>query len=286
MAVWRKRDHRPAVDTSRPLDDGHLGRIERRRLEEKRHTDLWLGQRRRQCQHFQTGGYANLPEAYAERQGFQPDQEVLYIERQPDTVQTDHFDWGFRVSSLYGLDYRFTTAKGFFSEQLLKHNHEYGFDPAMFYSDLYFPHVAQGMDVRIGRYISLPDIEAQLAPNNYTYSHSLTYTFDCYTQLGINTTTKISDHWMFQAGLSAGCEAVPWTRPDSKPTFNTCLGYTWKTGGDNLYVCENSINDGNYAYNNLYAYYLTWYHKYGKTSRWHSATESWYQYEKQTPERQ
>ena len=68
-------------------------------------------------------GYANLPAAYAEKPNtIQPDQEVLYIERQPDTVQTDHFDWGFRVASLYGLDYRFTTAKGIFSEQLLKHN--------------------------------------------------------------------------------------------------------------------------------------------------------------------
>jgi len=43
--------------------------------------------------------------------------------------------------------------------------------------------------VRIGRYISLPDIEAQLAPNNYTYSHSLLYTFDCYTQTGVTATT-------------------------------------------------------------------------------------------------
>ena len=227
-------------------------------------------------------GYANLPAAYAERpNSIQPDQQVLYIERQPDTVQTDHFDWGFRVAQLYGMDYRFTTAKGVFSEQLLKHNREYGYDPVMVYADLYFPHVAQGMDVRIGRYISLPDIEAQLAPNNYTYSHSLTYTYDCYTQSGINTTTKISDHWMFQAGLSAGCEAVPWTRPDSKPTFNTCLAYTWSTGGDNVYLCANSINDGKYAYNNLSAYYLTWYHKINPS--WHTATESWYQYESQTP---
>lgn len=227
-------------------------------------------------------GYANLPAAYAERPNrIEPDQQVIYIERQPNTVQTDHFDWGFRVATLYGMDYRFTTAKGVFSEQLLKHNREYGFDPVMVYAELYFPHIAQGMDVRIGRYISLPDIEAQLAPNNYTYSHSLTYTYDCYTQSGINTTTKLSDHWLFQAGLSAGCEAVPWTRPDSKPTFNTCLGYSWREGGDNLYLCANSINDAKYAYNNLSAYYLTWYHKISPT--WHTATESWYQYEKQTP---
>jgi hypothetical protein len=227
-------------------------------------------------------GYANFPTAYAEKpNSIQPDQEVLYIERQPDTVQTDHFDWGFRIATLYGLDYRFTTAKGVFSEQLLKHNREYGVDPVMIYADLYFPHVAQGMDVRIGRYISLPDIEAQLAPNNYTYTHSLTYTFDCYTQSGINTTTRINNHWMFQLGISAGCEAVPWTRPDSKPTVNTCLGYSWSTGQDNLYACANSINDGKYAYNNLAAYYLTWYHKINRS--WHVSTESWYQYERDTP---
>ncbi len=52
---------------------------------------------------------------------------------------------------------------------------------------------------------------------------------------------------------------------------------------DNIYVCDNTINDGKYAYNNLTAYYATWYHKYGGKSRWHSATETWYQYEKHVP---
>jgi hypothetical protein len=52
-------------------------------------------------------------------------------------------------------------------------------------------------------------------------------------------------------------------------------------GGDNLYLCANSINDGKYAYNNLTAYYLTWDHKI--KGSWHTATESWYQYERQTP---
>jgi hypothetical protein len=119
------------------------------------------------------GGYSTYPEAYAERGNtVQLDQEVLYIERQPDTVQTDHVDWGFRISPLYGLDYRFTTGKGYWSHQLLGKNQENGFDVPMMYFDLYLPKIAEGMDVRIGRYISLPDIEAQLAPNNYTYSHS------------------------------------------------------------------------------------------------------------------
>jgi hypothetical protein len=232
--------------------------------------------------------YGNAPAAYPQiPNSIQLDQLALYIERQPDTVQTDHFDWGFRLTNLYGFDYRFTTAKGIFSQQLLNNpkpdgsiGNKYGYDPVMFYIDLYFPHVAQGMDVRIGRYISLPDIEAQLAPNNYTYTHSLTYSYDCYTQQGINTTTKLSNHWTLQLGLSAGCEAAPFTR-DAKLTGNVCVGYTWRDGQDNIYTCANSLNDSKYAYNNLAAYYVTFYHKFNKN--WHTATEAWYQYVEHTP---
>jgi hypothetical protein len=228
--------------------------------------------------------YANFPEAYAEvSDACLPDQEVLYIERQPDTVQKDHFDWGFRFSNLYGIDYRFTTAKGYFSHQLLGKNYEYGDDLVMAYVDLYFPHVADGMNVRIGRYISLPDIEAQLAPNNYTYSHSLLYTFDAYTQTGVNVTTKLSDHWMVQVGLSAGNDVAPWVgEPDAKPTFNGCVTFSWQEGRDNHYACLNSLNSGKYAYNNLQSVYYTWYHKFGDTS-WHTATEWWYMWEKDVP---
>ena len=210
--------------------------------------------------------YGNLPAAYAEiPNSFQLDQATLYFERTPDTIQTDHFDWGFRLTNLYGLDYRFTTAEGYFSQQLLNNpkangtiGNKYGYDPVMAYVDLYFPHIGQGTDVRIGRYISLPDIEAQLAPNNYTYTHSLLYTYDCYTQTGINFTTKWSNHWTTQVGVSGGCEAAPWA-PDAKLTGNFCVGYNWSEGGDNVYMCANSVNDSKYNYNNLAAYYFTWY---------------------------
>ena len=229
-------------------------------------------------------GYSTFPTAYAERgNNIQLDQEVLYIERQPDTVQTDHIDWGFRISGLYGIDYRFTTAKGWFSNQLLGKNLENGFDMPMAYFDLYIPYVAKGMDIRIGRYISLPDIEAQLAPNNYMYTHSLLYTFDAYTQTGMTVTTKLNDHWLFQIGVSPGNDVAPWDTSDRKLTLNTCVAYTWRIGLDNLYACANSVNDGKYAYNNLQAYYLTWYHKFAKNGSWHLATESWYQYERDVP---
>ena len=82
-------------------------------------------------------------------------------------------------------DYHFTTGKGYLSSQLLKYNNTYGFDPALEYVDLYIPKVALGMNIRIGRFISVPGIEAQLAPNNYTFSHSLLYSIDPFTDTGV-----------------------------------------------------------------------------------------------------
>ena len=227
------------------------------------------------------GNGANSPAAYYYTPNrLVPDQQVLYIERLPNTVQTKHFDWGFRVAQLYGQDYRYTTAKGVFSNQLLVSNHRSGYDPVMYYLDLYFPKVAKGMNVRIGRYISLPDIEAQLAPNNYTYSHSVLYTIDPYTQTGIVATFKLSDHWLIQTGFSDGNDVAPWTN-DVKPTGTACVDFTWSKGGDALYTCANSFNDGKYAYNNLQSYYETWYHKIN--SSWHTDTEFWYMYQRDVP---
>ncbi len=224
---------------------------------------------------------SNFPSGYDEYANtVQLDQAALYFDRYADTAQKDHFDWGYQLTLLYGVDYRFTTAHGILSQQLLLKNNQYGFDPVMFYLDFYFPKVAQGMTVRVGRYISLPDIEAQLAPNNYSYSHSILYTFDCYTQTGAVATVKFNDHWTGQAGISGSCDTAPWTT-DAKVTGTFCLQYLWSNGANDLYTCANSINDSKYAYNNLAAYYETWYHKFN--ANWHTDTEMWYQYEKQTP---
>lgn len=227
------------------------------------------------------GDGANSPAAYYYNPNrIIPDQQVLYIERLPDSVQTQHVDWGFRIAQLWGQDYRYTTSKGVFSQQLLARNHEYGYDPVMYYVDVYFPHVAQGMNLRMGRYISVPDIEAQLAPNNYTYSHSLLYTVDPYTQTGIIASIKFSDRWLLQAGFSDGNDVAIWT-PDRKPTGLIGVQYRWRQGKDALYAVANSVNDGKYAYNNIQSYFNTWYHVFN--SRWHTDTEAWYMYERDVP---
>jgi hypothetical protein len=230
---------------------------------------------------FSTSAHSNAPEAndvYSNR--FEMNQFVLYVERLPDSVQRDHNDWGYHLTALYGTDYRFTIAKGYLSGQLLNDHRRYGFDPTLEYVDVYIPQVAHGMNVRVGRFISVPGIEAKLAPNNYIFSHSLLYAIDPFTDTGLMATVKLNDHWLVQLGITAGHDVAPWTT-DAKPSGTACLSYTTKSVNDNLYVCANGINDGKYAYNNLQQYDATWYHKFSKTV--HMATETWYMYEREVP---
>ena len=151
----------------------------------------------------------------------QLDQAVLYIERLPDTVQKDHVDWGFRVAPIFGENYRYTTAYGLWSDQLLDHNKNYGYDLPMAYGEVFIPQIMEGLMIRFGRYISIPDIEAQLAPNNYMYSHSMTYTFDAFTNTGVNFSLAATKNWLVQLGVTVGSESTLWhvgaTRPNPMP---------------------------------------------------------------------
>jgi hypothetical protein len=230
---------------------------------------------------FSTSSSSNAPEAndvYSNR--FEMNQLVLYAERLPDSVQRDHLDWGYHLTALYGTDYRYTFAKGYFSGQWLNDHRQYGFDPTLEYVDVYIPNVGQGMNVRVGRFISVPGIEAQLAPNNYIFSHSLLYSIDPFTDTGLMTTMKLNDQWLVQLGITGSHDVALWTS-DAKPSGTACLSYTTKSVNDNVYACANGINDGKYAYNNLQQYDITWYHKFSKS--WHMASESWYMYERDVP---
>ncbi|AEU38699.1 outer membrane beta-barrel protein [Granulicella mallensis] len=227
-----------------------------------------------------TSGTNNFPVTYdIFPNRIELNQAVVYLERLPNTVQTTHFDFGYHLTAFYGIDYRFTTAKDYLSQQLLQKNRRYGFDPVLEYADLYFP-VKDGLNIRIGRFLSVPGIEAQLAPNNYNMTHSLLYSIDPFTDTGIIGTLKLNKQWIVQLGLSAGHDVAPWS-DDRKPSVIACLDYSTSSNHDNFYACANGINDGKYAYNNLQDYDGTWYHKFN--AKWHMATEAWYMYEREVP---
>jgi hypothetical protein len=229
-----------------------------------------------------TGTGGNYPAAYSyQPDTVQLDQAAIYFERTPDEVQLDHVDWGFRITGLYGTDYKYTFANGVLSNQYLNEEKSYGFDPVMYYLDFWLPHIAEGENIRVGRYISIPDIEAQLAPNNLTYSHSLLYTFDPYTQTGIVSTTKLSQNWQIQAELSAGNDVAPWIKSERHLTPAACVIWTSDSGKDNIYPCMNGLNDSRWRWNNVQQAVVTWYHKFN--SKWHTDTEFWYMWQSHTP---
>jgi hypothetical protein len=228
-----------------------------------------------------TSNRSNIPESYAiVPNRLELDQAVLRIERLPDSVQTDHVDWGFRLTPMYGIDYRWTTSQGWFSGQLLKHNYLYGFDPVEAYALLYFPHVAQGMVIKAGRYISPPDIEAQLAPDNYLFTHSLMFTFDCYTQTGITAAIKLNDQWTVLFGFHAGDDVAPWNVA-AHPTGLAMVRWVSKSNNDSIFGGIDSINNGKFKgfHDNLQQSNVTWTHRFNEAGTFLTTTEAYYIYQ-------
>ena len=230
---------------------------------------------------FSTSDHENWPEAndeFADR--FELNELTVYVERLPDSVQTDHIDWGYHLTALYGTDYRFTMGKGYFSSQWLDDHHQYGFDPALEYFDLYVPYWFKGMNFRVGRFLTLPGIEGEQTPSNYLSSVSLAYLVSPTSDTGIVATAKLSDQLVVQLGINAGHDVALWT-PDAKPSVTACVSYTTHAVTDNIYACANGINDGKYAYDNMQQYDTTWYHKFSKTFT--METEAVYMYQRQVP---
>jgi Putative beta-barrel porin-2, OmpL-like. bbp2 len=202
-------------------------------------------------------------------------QLILIFERPLDTAQQDHYDWGFKFTNLYGIDYRYTTAKGYFSDQLLKHNHLYGWDPMQMYVDFYIPQIAQGSYLRFGRYISPLDIEAQLSPENYLYTHSLMYTYDPYTFTGLQSITKWNDQLSTMLGIHAGNDMAPWTT-SSQVNGELLVKWVSKNNKDSLFGGIDSLGHGYYknGHDDLQVFGFTWSHKFN--DRFTTMTEQYY----------
>lgn len=238
-----------------------------------------------------TNKNSNMPTSY----WIAPDsvmlnQALFRVEREVDTVQTDHIDFGFRATVMYGYDYRYMTAGGWFDSQLHKRNQRYGIDPTELYADMYIPWVAQGLLLRVGRWVATPDIETQFAPDNYLGTHSILFTHDTYTQTGAMATVMLNQQWSVQGGVHAGTDMAPWYR-GAVPTGMVGVRWVGLDNNDSLYVVLNSINNANYqdfeldgqpaGHTNFNIVNATWQHRF--TSKIHTKTEGYYMWEKDAP---
>jgi hypothetical protein len=191
------------------------------------------------------------------------------------------------VIGMYGIDYRFTTAGGWGSDQLLKHNLLDGWDPTEVYFNVYVPGFLGGTDIRIGRWIACPDIETQYAPDNYLGSHSILFTYDTYTNTGVMLTQKLNDQWAVQAVAHAGTDMAPWYKGS---LLTGAFGVRWvsEENNDAFYTWLNAINSAKFRHFEQYGQPLghdnfnyvvtTWEHRFNKDI--HTKTEAYYMWQR------
>lgn len=205
-------------------------------------------------------------------------QTVFIIERGLDTAQTSHLDWGFNITNLYGIDYRYTAAKGILDGQLLDRNQLYGYDPLLFYGQVYVPWVAQGMVVKVGRFISPADIEAQLAPSNYLATHSVMFTYDPYTFMGILATIRLNSQWTIDLGVHGGNDMAVWS-DSAQPNAHAMVKWLSSDNKDAIWLGANSVGSGKYTngHDNLQHMVGVWSHRFNET--FHMMTEAYYIYQ-------
>lgn len=205
-------------------------------------------------------------------------QAVFTIERGLGTAQTSQLDWGFRFTNLYGTDYRYTAAKGIFGNQLLDRNQLYGYDPMEFYGQLYVPWVAEGMVLKIGRFMSPADIEAQLAPNNYLVTHSVMFTYDPFTFMGILATIRINPQWTVDLGVHGGNDMAVWS-DSAQPNAHVMVKWLSTDNKNAIWLGANSVGGGKYTngHDNLQHMVGVWSHRFNET--FHMMTEAYYAYQ-------
>jgi len=229
---------------------------------------------------YSTSRNTNIPVTYPiVPNTFQLNQAVLRIERGVDTAQTAHPDWGFRFTNLYGIDYRWTMSKGVFSEQLFEKNNLYGWDPVEFWGQVYVPGVAQGMVLKVGRFISPPDIEAQLSPDNYLFTHSVMFTYDPYTFMGAIASIRLSDQWTIDLGVHGGNDMAVWSN-SAQPNGHAMAKWVSQDNNDSLWFGVNSIGAGKFKneHDDLQQIVGVYTHKFNDMI--HTMTEAYYMWQR------
>lgn len=179
----------------------------------------------------------NLPMGFNYRANeFLLQQNWLRLERTVVTSGTPEPTFGFRSDTILpGSDYVFTLPRGIFNEQLrARHGlpNIYGIDPIQFYGEAYFPTIARGLDVKVGRFFALYGVETNDAVSDALASHAYTFIYDPFTHTGLVTTTKLTNAWTVQAGLVLGSDVF--LDPADTPTFIGTVKWTRSDQRDSM----------------------------------------------------
>ncbi|HXA47211.1 MAG TPA: outer membrane beta-barrel protein, partial [Burkholderiaceae bacterium] len=125
---------------------------------------------------------------------------------------------------------------------------------------------------------------------------------DNYTNEGIIASYQLDKNIILQAGVTIGTEAtfqhayqtIPNNNPNAlypgntfrrdpgaRPSGTLCGRYDADDGKTDFNICVNGINNGEWGYNNLQWYGITFYHQFDE--HWHIASEVYQEHQKNVP---
>lgn len=308
LAGGRSSVERAALPAADPGDTSAAKPPSRGAARAKRNTPA-AGKRPRDARRFRvlgwtegsftasTDAHQQLPMGFNYRANqFLLQQNWLRLER---AAPTDGPDRGFGFMSdtiLPGTDYRFTLPVGLLGGQLDGYHGQpdlYGIDPVRLYAEAYLPNIGQGTHVKIGRFYAQYGVEAIDAPSNSLVSHSYTFIYNPFTQIGVIATTKLNDGWTVQAGMTSGSDFF--TNPASSssgmsgffesPTFIGSLKWESDDKQDDV-KCAVILGPGRYyvarQINNLNVFDIVWNHRFNENLTY--TLDQLYGYQRDVPQ--
>ena len=155
-------------------------------------------------------------------------QAVITLERTLDPKATG-FDWGFKAQVMYGTDARFIHSQGLL-DKALKTNYQQ-LDVVEAYLNLHFPVLTSGgVDVKIGKFVTLEGAETIDPRSNIFYSHSYIFNYGIpFNHTGIMTTTHLTKVVDIYAGITRGVNTSLQDN-NSSPAFHGGFGLNFNEG--------------------------------------------------------
>jgi hypothetical protein len=185
-------------------------------------------------------------------------QAVLNFERA--LTQEQRVDWGFKLQLLYGTDARYLHSLGMRYHQA--ESGQYQGDVPEVYLSLHLPVVTEGgIDVQIGKFITLAGVETVDPRQNSFYSHTYIFSFGVPTNhTGALFTAHANKTLDLMAGVTRG---VNTSVDDNNDALAFHGGFNWKFADEKLAVIgsthigpESEDNDSDVRYVNDIAF--TW----------------------------
>ena len=179
-------------------------------------------------------------------------QVVVYIDKGID-FKKHEFQIGGHVEMMYGADARLIHANGIMDSPALGTGPNNQFDPTQFYLDFFLP-VGNGLNIRVGKFVTLIGQETINPTGNMFFSHSYQFGFAIpFTHMGAYGTYAINDSLTVDFGFSRGWEQG---FKDNNAAIDIFSRVSWvinEKSGTKLLVSgiggpERTNNSGDYRY--------------------------------------